>query len=520
MSTVKKLIPLFVLLGGGAAGGGYLYYQHLEKVDKTHREQLFADLSQCLLGKPIPGDADALAEISALEARTAHRPLEMRGAGADAWPTRCSERANYLTGAIRDSSFIDQDAKVSLLEKVDALEKEIEKQPKQHASLTGYVAALFRDAPKLGLGMAAQSTVPGPPRPNVMDGDAHLTLAEILPIDGGPEWAFLTEKQDKSAALGICRQAPDGLVCKDFHGEGTVSAVGTWASPDFISVADGEHLLVLHDGQAVQTGLRPSKDVYVDASGTVFSIGAEPMSSDRKLIVKPMGKPAKSAPLADALSAFSELPEEAAGGARILGPSLIVSGPSLWRIPMLEGAKLGKPIDIGGGKAGLVRGGCRSGATFIMEVVEPAAAFVFFDEQHVLGRVPETSSLQSCGRSGEMWERGNRMCTPSGCHDPIPAPLRALLPFETGVGFAGAHVVSVWGVPSGQGILVRVAGDNDLADTPDTLILDKTNIEKPPRTAVFGGPTTALVFAEIDDQVVGVNVTAEGKIQPIHVDWK
>ncbi len=519
MSTIKKLLPLFALAGiGGLGAGGYFYYRHVESSEKRQREQLFADVSQCLLGKPIASEAEALAEITSLEARTAHRPPEMRGNG---WPARCADRSRDLMTAVRNATFIDKDAKISILDGVDALTKAIDNQPKDHGSLSGYVAAFWRDAPKLGLAMAPSSNVPGPARPLILEGSPALPFSEILPLDGGPEWSFLAERKDKPGAVGICAPTDAGLACKDFPGDGHVRSSGLWQSTDFIPLGANAKLLLLHGGVLEDTGLRDTPFVYADASGTIMAIARYPDSpTERELSVKVYGKKAKSVNLAEALAEVTGLPDDAARKASLVGPNIFIDGPTLFRIPVLDHGKLGAAVqirDVGGGEW---HGACLTGTTFVLERSDVASSQLFFDDKKILGFVPHAAPLGTCGRTGETWSRSGVVCRPTGCHDPVPAPLRALLPFGTAVGTIGDRIVIAFAAHSGKGLLVRVAGDGDLEGTPDTVVTDHSEIEKTPRVAVFSGTRGALVFAEIADEVLGVRVGQDGKIAPIVVDWK
>lgn len=515
MASLKKLAPLLALGAViAAAGGGFAYYEHLEKQDGEKREQLFADLSACLMGKVLTSDADALADYAAQEAWTMHRPPEMRGkAQGGPWPDRCGARVHAMIDAARDSAFLDKDTKVAQLDAFGILAKDLDAQEKQRTPCAGDVASLWRQANEQHWSMASSSTVAGPQRPSVMAGGAEAPFASLLPLEGGPEWAFLTEPKDKGP-LGFCSLTATGLKCVELKGEGHVSVAGPWESPSFIPLLEGGELVLLHDGARELTGIKgAARDAYVDGGGTIYALSYD---SEVQLSIKALGKKARQRSLSESFSGYDVLPEGAADRARLVGRSLLVaSDGGVFLMPIDDKGAVGTPRRIEGAR-GNVGSVCRSGPSIVVRLT--TGTVLFLDDQGDAKTLSAQGSV-TCGKSGEVWV-GAQLCRATGCHDPLPASIRERLHESAAVGLVGDEVVTAWLVSAGRGMLARVAPDGDASDTPDVVIAPKTDVEPHQRVAIFGGPTAALALAETKSGLIGAHITADGKVEPIRLDPK
>ena len=523
MASFKKMAPLVALGATAALGaGGFFFYRHLEHGDEDARKQRFADLSACLLGRSVTSDAEALEDFASLEAWTFERPPEMRGkADGGAWPDRCGEKAQAFSNSVRDSAFIDKETKVAMLDAISVLATDLSTQATKRTPCAGDVASLWRKALDLKVEMAATSTVKGPSRPSVMDGSADLPFASVLPIEGGTEWIFLAEKKGKDAPIGVCTVTTDGLACKNLTGDAHVSAGGMWASTSFVPLVHRDKLQLLHDGAITDVQRGVVNDAYADTDGTVYAVVLD-RSGNRKLLVKAFDQKASMASLDEAILALPslELPSDAASSARFVGTNLVVRARDhLYRVPVTPQAKLGEPValDAPVDEMGNV---CRSGDSFVVSFPAPGQRHALFVTSTYEAKLMTFEGVARCGASGEFWNTKEQECRPGGCHDPIPASVRGLLPDTAAVGLAGDKVVTAWLVPAGRGMLARVATDGGTDDLPDVVIAKKTDVEEHRRVAIFGGPKGALVMAETKSGLIGAHVGADGKVAPLAVDWK
>lgn len=516
MASLKKLAPLLALGATVAVGaGGFAYYKHLETRDRQKREQLFADLGQCLVGRVVTSDAEILADYASLEAWTMHRPPEMRGkAQGGAWPDRCGARAHALMDAARDSAFIDKDTKVAQLDAVGILANDLDAQEKKRSPCAGDVASLWRQAGEQHWAMATSSTVAGPSRPTMMDGAPETPFASLLPLEGGPEWAFLTAPRDKGP-LGFCTLGATGLSCTELKGDGHVNVAGAWESASFIPVLSGGELQLLHDGVMENAGIKGfAFEAYAERDGTLYALVAD--GEKRSLAIKRLGKKAKLTSLDDAISAFTGFGEGTAERSRLVGKGVLVPGDQGWsRFPILDNGSVGDPARLEGAQ-GTISTLCRTGPSIAVQFGVTNVAYLF--DGPVVSRRAVLGGIK-CGEAGELWSSG-QLCTAKDCHDPLPTSIRERLHESGAVGLAGDKVVTAWLVSAGRGMLARVAPDGDASDTPDVVIAPKTDVEDHQRVAIFGGPKGAIALAETKSGLIGAHITSDGKVEPLRIDKK
>lgn len=517
----KKALP-FVILALIAAffGGGWFLYKRTEDKQRIAREQSFADLSQCLLGEPIASGDDTINGISETQARVAHLPDLARG-GVDGkpWPQRCTLQVSNMMDAVRESSMMDEAQKRDLLKVLDELGKELESSDAQKKYLPSTVLPVWRAAEKAKLLVAPSSSVAGPPRPAVMKGSAELPFTTLLPVRGGPRWVFLVERKEKSGSYAVCAQKPEGLACKPFASEGSVSAGGNWESEDYLPVSvDGKAGLV-HDGKIQELpGETLHGDAYVDEKGTFYGLAFVTDASEvQKLMlsVHPFGKGAKRIDLAEILK--EQLPESVMleAGTYVLGRSLLItSGPDLLQVPFDEKGKLGKPSTIGPRGQGGVDA-CRIASGF---VIAAGSSLYFQDGSKWSKPVNSPQGPIQCTPGAVV--RGFQYCTTSGCTEPLskveqdayllagPLPDWAVL---------GDKLVMAWAAKEGAGLFASVRALK--GGQPEDTVFAEHIVEKSPAMGLFADPNGAIVVSEVEGRVLGAKIGTDGKVGPLAVSF-
>jgi hypothetical protein len=279
MASTGQVIGFGFLAVAVAAGGGYYLYGRAQQKDQDKIGQSFADLSQCLAGKPITADGEIVVEVSTLEGRLAHRPAELRTlSDGSKWPSTCAPHARAIYDIVHASSKFDRDAKGKLLAELEALEKAASSEDPAGAAMPGKAASLWRAMQENGVEMAKQSSSPTPPSIQRSDVTGDLPFAQLLPLDGGLVPQFLIEtprKKDPNAPdagaadswgrrdadtegrVSLCTFAEGTLTCKKIPGSEVYTPVGRWASADFVPLGvDGE--LGLFDSSTPRAPSSPS----------------------------------------------------------------------------------------------------------------------------------------------------------------------------------------------------------------------------------------------------------------------
>ncbi len=127
-SLFRRAAPFVVILGiAGSAFGTWAVYARTKDKQRVARENAFAELSVCLLGERVASGDDTINGISATQARVAHATNPDRGSvQGTSWPQRCSTQARDMMEAIRQSTLLDEAARIDLLKVLDELAKELD----------------------------------------------------------------------------------------------------------------------------------------------------------------------------------------------------------------------------------------------------------------------------------------------------------------------------------------------------------------------------------------------------------
>jgi hypothetical protein len=351
-----------------------------------------------------------------------------------------------------------------------------------------------------------------------MEGAPEAPFASLLPLEGGPEWAFFTAPKDKGP-LGFCTLAKSGLACKNLDGDGHATVAGTWESASFIPILQDGELKLIHDGKIEGASVKGTlQDASADRDGGLLAVVVDG-SNDTALVVKPYGKRSHALSLKEALASAPGAVVDAVPAAKLAGHDLFLpAADALYRAHVKPSGDLEAPVAVPGARGGITQV-CRSGATRVLELSAGGQrTAVLVDEQGGAKTVSVPSRIR-CGTGGEVWA-GDQVCTAAGCHDPLAPSVRSNLHESAAVGVVGDKVVVAWLVSAGRGMLARVAPDNDTSDTPDVVIAPKTDVEPHQRVAIFGGPQGALALAETKSGLIGAHVTSDGKVEPIRIETK
>ncbi len=541
MSSVKKFVPVAVLLGVGAmVGGGVYAYKRAVGKQQEAREQAFADLSQCLLGEVVVSGDDTINGLNATQNRLGHRPDSTRGVVDGApWPQRCGGQARKMMDAVRDSSFMDDHPKREMLKVLDVLAKDLEAKGATEIYLAGSVLQVWRQAEKAGIAMGKSSSIVGPPKPALMEGGnaaAELPFSTILPVRGGPQWHFLAERKDKVGTIASCATSKEGLTCAEFAFDGSLNPVGTWSDAQRLPVWDGKKLSILTGGKLEEISLDIAGEprVHVDDKGSVYALGTIFANEEVKLslAVRHEGKKVKSVALEKALEKASEGAGADAVTAVLVGSNVVIrrtmadgySG-ELQMFAIDVDLSLGKPVPIKtDGSPNSVPSVCRVGDSFALQADRRQTRLHFFDGQKWTGPVKSDAPGFDCSAAGGVWLAQRTYCRPSGCidafakedEDAFMAAIKAV-PDST---FSGDKLVNVWSVKEGHGTMVRVGAPGDAKSAEETLIYERSDPKGGGQDGAFGDKHGAWVLSEIEGRVIGAHVTPDGKVGPIKVSSK
>lgn len=548
-SVVRAFLPL-VVSGSLALGAWHLSGDYFAGQARQQAADRWDELRVCLLGDTLkPGDkpSDRVRFIA-----LANHPTPPGGAP---WPARCLPYAEKLDEALEARAVVDQVGRLPS----SATIVERTSDPAARADLD----LLFAELEMADLPLPRHTTMvtpaPGPTKP-LFARESLEQLGKVLELDdvapaldpstGRVLRVLLPEAQPQACHFNagslaerwrsvVCKASPL-VVSRDARlGLAPTDAGGL----DLISVRDAGESDGIYDAATGLMVLQPryfDTQAHVGADGRATILFAklkgesrlEQVDHFRLLQSEPGKRPEtrrlKIAPNARLLLLPRDVLWSVPGDAKAGDPLVAQALPEKRSKPLGDKRSLGalphgsrfitRCAD--GDTTALLFGAGLEDKRYTLLFQRQGSFSALTDVGTIAGRVTMTCHEQKAMLQRIQHQRVSRWrCTTDGCELGLSDPLPMLAEKVHAVAPVGAQIAVAWKDEAGA-LRLRVAAPDDLATTPDTVVLDEWQhggVEMTSLDLVSGGDLAVLFAQDVGRRVYALRIDAKGLPEPVRI---